>query len=93
MPDVAAAAPTRTAETPPKRVLNYSELPASVQKSVSKIIVTGYSYAEDPEMRMAVINDRMLREGDEVSPGIRLDRIGGDGVVLNFKGFRFRPQP
>jgi general secretion pathway protein B len=84
-----AAAPA--VERPPKRVLDYSELPASVQKSVPRLTVSGYSYAEEQEMRMAVINERVLREGDEVSPGVTLERIGSDGAVLKFKGFRFRP--
>ena len=92
-PAVAAPAPAPATDKPPKRVLNYAELPASVQKSIPKMTVMGYSYAEEPEMRMVVINDRMLREGDEVSPGVKLEKIGSDGVVLNFKGFQFRPQP
>ncbi len=90
---VAAPAPAPATEKPPKRVLNYAELPASVQKSIPKMTVMGYSYAEEPEMRMVVINDRMLREGDEVSPGVKLEKIGSDGVVLNFKGFQFHLQP
>ena len=92
-PDVAAPAAAPATEKPPKRVLSYAELPASVQKSIPKMTVMGYSYAEEPEMRMVVINDRMLREGDEVSPGVKLEKIGSDGVVLNFRGFQFRPQP
>ena len=92
-PAVAAPAPAPATDKPPKRVLNYAELPASVQKSIPKMTVMGYSYAEEPEMRMVVINERMLREGDEVSPGVKLEKIGSDGVVLNYKGFQFRPQP
>nr|WKN24500.1 general secretion pathway protein GspB [Azotobacter vinelandii] len=41
---------------------------------------------------MAVINDRILRQGDQAGPGVVLERIAGDGVVLNYRGYRFRPR-
>lgn len=79
--------------TPPARVLNFSELPAVLRRNVPPLVVSGFSYAEEPEMRMVVINDRMLREGDEAGPGISVDRIGTEGVILNYQGYRFRPAP
>ncbi|MNN29126.1 hypothetical protein D3C81_1427160 [compost metagenome] len=30
--------------------------------------------------------------GEDAAPGITLERIASDGVVLNFSGYRFRPQ-
>jgi len=44
---------------------------------------------EDARSRMVVINDRMLQEGDEVAADLRLERIDPDGIVLNFRGYRF----
>ncbi len=74
-------------------MLNFSELPAAVRRNVPPLNVSGYSYAEEAEARMVVINDRMLREGDEAGAGVRVDRIGAEGVILNYKGYRFRPAP
>lgn len=88
-----ASAPTSIAlPTPPSRVLDFYELPPVVRERIPALAISGFSYAEEPGMRMAVINDRVLRQGDSAAPGITLERIASDGVVLNFSGYRFRPQ-
>ncbi|MCQ4347456.1 general secretion pathway protein GspB [Pseudomonas stutzeri] len=38
-----------------------------------------------------MINERVLRQGESPAPGIVLERIASDGVVLSFAGYRFRP--
>ncbi|MFC0712015.1 general secretion pathway protein GspB [Azorhizophilus paspali] len=52
----------------------------------------GFSYADDAHLRMVVINDRILRQGGQADPGVVLERIAGDGVVLNYRDYRFRPR-
>ena len=100
----AAAVPARTqpapaeqaearAPAPPKRVLHYSELPPGVRQGVPKMAITGSSYTDEPELRMAVINERVVKEGEEAAPGVVLESIGADGIVLNYRGYRFRPAP
>jgi general secretion pathway protein B len=90
-------APAEQAEprppAPPKRVLHYSELPPGLKQGVPKIAITGSSYTDEPELRMAVINERVVKEGDEVAPGVVLESIGADGIVLSYRGYRFRPAP
>lgn len=89
----ATAAPASTAlPAPPSRVLAFYELPPVVRERIPTLAVSGFSYAEEPDMRLAVINDRVLRQGESAAPGITLERIASDGVVLNFSGYRFRPQ-
>lgn len=78
---------------PSQRVLQFSELPPAIARNVPRISVSGFALTEDPESRVVVINDRMLREGEHVAADLRLERIGDDGVVLNYKGYRFRPAP
>ena len=86
------AAPTSTLPAPPNRVLAFYELPSAVRERIPALAISGFSYTEEPDMRMAVINDRVLRQGESAAPGITLERIASDGVVLNFSGYRFRPQ-
>jgi general secretion pathway protein B len=74
---------------PPNRVLTLADLPEVLRASLPPLSVRGFVYSEDPHSRMVVINDRMLQEGDEVAPGLKLDRIEPDGVVLSSKGYRF----
>ncbi len=39
---------------------------------------------------MVIVNDKLLREGDEVEPGLRVEKILGDGLVFDYKGYRFK---
>lgn len=77
--------------SPPDRIHALQELPAPVRSALPALHVSGYSYADDTERPMAVINDRLVQEGDEAAPGVTVIRIASDGVVLAYEGFRFRP--
>ena len=46
-------------------------------------------YSGKPKDRLVGINDRTLREGDSVEPGLVLEQITPDGMVLSYKGYRF----
>ncbi|NMG74134.1 general secretion pathway protein GspB [Aromatoleum diolicum] len=83
-----APVPTRA---PTERILSVHELPAAVRSGLPRLSVSGYSYSDEPGKRIAVINDRLLQEGEEAEPGVTLTAIAGDGVVLEFHGYRFRP--
>lgn len=87
-----SAAPASVLPAPPSRVLAFYELPPAVRERIPALAISGFSYVEEPGMRMAVINDRVLRQGESAAPGITLERIASDGVVLSFSGYRFRPQ-
>lgn len=95
----AEAAPRRPAAAaegegkPPQRVLQFSELPPAVASKLPRLTVSGYAHSDDPGSRVVVINDKMLLEGEQVSADLKLERIGADGVVLNYKGYRFRTAP
>ena len=38
---------------------------------------------------MARINDRMMREGQDLSQGLKLEEIIEDGVIFRFRDYRF----
>lgn len=81
-------APRATAEAGP-RVYALAELPAAIQKAAKQISVAGFAQADNSKERMAIINNRALREGDELPGGLRVERIVGNSVVFNLKGYRF----
>lgn len=83
--------PAPASTSPPQRVLAFHELPPTVRERIPRLMVSGFSHAEQANLRLAVINDRVLRQGEEAAPGVTLERIGSDGVVLSFAGYRFRP--
>ncbi len=51
--------------------------------------IAGYIH-DDQEGSMAMINDKLVREGEEISPGLRLEKILADGAIFVYKGRRFR---
>lgn len=87
-----AAASDTPLPAPPNRVLSFHELPPAVRERIPPLTVSGFSYAEQADLSMAVINDKVLRQGESAAPGLTLERVVSDGVVLGFAGYRFRPQ-
>ncbi|HET9700434.1 MAG TPA: general secretion pathway protein GspB [Burkholderiales bacterium] len=66
-----------------------SELPQALREALPPLSIRGYVHSEDPASRLVVVNDRMLHEGDEVAADLKLERIDPEGMVLNFRGYRF----
>lgn len=81
--------PPKDLPPPPDRVLALAELPPALRETLPPFAIRGFVHSDDSRSRMVVINDRMLQEGDEVAAGLRLERIDPDGIVLNYKGYRF----
>ena len=89
---VAAATvePSGLKPSPVSRVLRPDELPPEVRRDVPRITVSGYVYSTDAGGRVATINERSLREGDELIAGMKLEQIAQDHVLFSFRGYRFR---
>lgn len=49
-------------------------------------------YSDQPQHRFVLLNLRKYHEGDELQEGPRLDEITPEGVILSFRGERFRVQ-
>lgn len=92
---VAAAAPARLEEAPAttreKRVVSYRDLPASVRQSLPEISFGGFAGTDDDAVNIAFINNRLVKAGEEVSPGLKLESVAHDGVVMAYQGHRFKP--
>lgn len=80
----------KVAALPGARLYSIGELPAELQKVARRISIAGFAHSDNPKERMAIINDRALREGEALSGGLRVERIAGDGVIFSLKGYRFR---
>lgn len=91
--DTKAAAPA-AADTPKPapepQVGTLRDLPVQIQQEVPQYSVGGYIYSGNKADRSVVINKRLLREGDEIAPGLTLERMTPTGMVLNYKGYRYR---
>lgn len=92
-------APTPTARTtdsavsakPASAALPWiNELPANVRQELPAISLGGYIYSANVAERSILINGKLLREGDQLAPGLRLEQMRPDGVVFGYKEQRFR---
>lgn len=89
VPDETAGTPTADS-APAKNVISMSELPLALQQELPPMTVTVHAYSGTPADRLVGINNRMLREGDSVAPGLKLEQITPEGMVLGYKGYSFR---
>lgn len=81
-----AAVPTSPAE----KVVAFSDLPISVQQEMPLLSITAHAYSPVVRDRLIGINDRVLREGEQVTPNLLLEQITPDGMIMSYKGYRFR---
>lgn len=58
-------------------------------KGMPPLVISGYIHDEQAGS-MALINDKLVHEGEEIAPGLRLEKILGDGALFNYKGHQFR---
>lgn len=75
---------------PDRKLYKLAELPPSVRESLQKFLtITAFMYSNTPSERMVRINERIMREGQELDPGIRIEEIVPEGVILSYRKFRF----
>lgn len=104
VPKVIAKAPNKAVaplpeSSPPARrepvaalpsVIMMSELPLAIQQELPAMSVSVHAYSGNAADRLVGINNRLLHEGQDVAPGLRLEEITPDGMILGYKGYRFR---
>jgi general secretion pathway protein B len=72
------------------KVLQVSELPSSVRSALPEFNISGHAYSPEPQTRVARINEKILQEGQELAPGLKLEEITPGGVIFGYRGYRFR---
>jgi general secretion pathway protein B len=73
-----------------RRVLEIKELPQSIRGALPEFRISGHAYSPEPQTRVARINEKIIQEGQELAPGLRVEEIIPDGVIFAFQGYRFR---
>jgi general secretion pathway protein B len=87
VPEPAQAA---SAGAPAQNIIWLAELPLPLQQELPPMTISVHAYSARPGDRMVGINDRMLREGEYVVPGLKLEQITPEGMVFAYKGYSFR---
>lgn len=79
-----------TGEAQEQKVLTMAELPLSVRQEMPRLTILVHAYSREPKERLVGINDRILHEGEDVAPGLRLEEITPEGMILHYQGYRIR---
>lgn len=80
---VSAALPEDTLQT-------LRDLPEAIQREIPGISVGGYIYSKNPADRLLLIDKVLRHEGEELAPGLMLEKLLPKAAVLNYKGYRYR---
>lgn len=68
----------------------FADLPLATQQEIPEMKIQLHSYSNKSANSIVSINSRMMREGDSLAPGLKLEKITPDGVVFSYKGYRFQ---
>ena len=67
-----------------------ADLPLAIQQELPPMSISVHAYSDKAADRLVGINNRLLHEGQDVAPGLRLEHITPNGMILSFKGYKFR---
>ena len=82
----AEAPPVAAAPTPARPA---GALPAYVGGAGPEVKISGSTYSENPAHRMLIANGKVVHEGQDIAPDLKLEVIGPRGAVLNHRGTRY----
>ncbi|HJV02992.1 MAG TPA: general secretion pathway protein GspB [Burkholderiaceae bacterium] len=88
-----AMAPASAASAAPAQdeaIQNLRDLPEPIQRAIPPITMGGYMYSRNPADRLLLIDKVLRHEGEEVAPGLVLDKLQPRAAVFTFKGYRYR---
>ena len=74
---------------PRKEAASAAEPIPVLPQDLPTVSVAGF-IRDDGAGGMVIVNDKLVHEGDEISPGLKLEKILHDGLVFNYKGQRFK---
>lgn len=72
------------------RLYDLKSLPESVKEDLPDINISVFVYSDDPSSRVVKINGQTLREGQELTDGLKVEKIVPEGIIFNYEDYRFR---
>jgi general secretion pathway protein B len=67
-----------------------AQLPEAIVREVPQVQVKGFIYSKIPTERTLIVGNNLFHEGDEVVPGVYLEKLLPKSAVMNYRGFRYR---
>jgi general secretion pathway protein B len=85
------AAATQAATPAAEDSLPYlHQLPDTIQRDIPRVTFGGYMYSANPADRLLLVDKTLRHEGEEVGPGLVLEKLMPKAAVMNFRGIRYR---
>jgi general secretion pathway protein B len=66
------------------------DLPPQVQQTLPRVTFGGYMYSDNAADRLVLVDKTLRHEGEEIAPGLMLEKLLPKGAVLNYRGTRYR---
>ena len=66
------------------------DLPEPIQRQIPAVAIGGYIYSKNPADRLLLIDKVLRHEGEELAPGLVLEKLQPKGAIFSFKGYRYR---
>ena len=84
-------APAAPAPAPADEAIRYAkDLPPEIQQQLPRVGFGGYMYSDNAADRLVLVDKTLRREGEEIAPGLMLEKLLPKGAVLNYRGTRYR---
>lgn len=87
---IAAAAPPAATLPVDEAVPAMRDLPEPIQRQIPPIAIGGYIYSKNPSDRLLLIDKVLRHEGEELAPGLVLEKLQPKAAIFSFKGYRYR---
>jgi len=88
IPDAAPIIPNPAVTAPEKNTEASGAVKGDPLKGLPPMNISGYIHTEQG-VGIVMINNQLVREGDEIYPGLRLVKVLDDKAVFNYKGYIF----
>ena len=82
-------ASVKAAAPPEENLPSLRELPDAIRASVPQVAFGGYMYSANPADRLILVDKVLRHEGEEVAPGLVLEKLLPKAAVMNYKGYRY----
>jgi general secretion pathway protein B len=90
-PSRPAPAPAPIARAAPEDSLPFlQQLPDAQQRDIPRVTFGGYMYSANAADRLLIVDKALRHEGEEVAPGLVLEKLLPKAAVMNFRGIRYR---
>ncbi len=72
------------------KIYGLHDLPSSIRQGLPSFAISTHLYASDASSRVVRINGQVLREGQFLAEGLRVEEIIAEGVIFSYRNYRFR---